>query len=155
MTRHEEYERRTEALLAPILEENGFEEMDLEYVREGSNNILRICINKPGGVTMDDCELVSRALSDKLDEEDFIDDSYLLEVSSPGLGRLLRKEKDYIRNMGKPIDIFLYRPVDGQKKFTGILKAYDEKTVTIEEEDGTERTFEKKGMSKIRESVDW
>ena len=86
---------------------------------------------------MDDCEIVSRAFSDRLDAEDFIDDAYIMEVSSPGLGRPLKKEKDYKRSMGKELEIRTYRAIERNREFYGILTAYDDNSVTIEEEDGT------------------
>lgn len=137
MSKREIYEQKTEEILLPIMEENGFELVDVEYVKEGSNWYLRAYIDKPGGITVNDCEVVSRRLSDILDEEDYIDDAYILEVSSPGLGRPLKKEKDYKRSLGKLIEIRTYRMIEKRKEFTGILKEYDENTVTIEEEDGT------------------
>ena len=86
MSKREIYEQKTEELISPIIEEHRFELVDVEYVKEGSNWYLRAYIDKPGGITVDDCEVVSRRLSDLLDEQDFIDDAYILEVSSPGLG---------------------------------------------------------------------
>ena len=105
MTKREEYEKRTEELLLPIIEEKQFELVDVEYLKEGSNWYLRAYIDKEGGITVDDCELVSRTLSDILDKEDFISDAYILEVSSPGLGRPLKKEKDFQRSLGKEVEI--------------------------------------------------
>lgn len=95
MSKREIYEQKTEEILNPIMEELEFELVDVEYVKEGSMWYLRAYIDKPGGITVNDCEAVSRRLSDILDEKDFIEDSYVLEVSSPGLGRPLKKEKDY------------------------------------------------------------
>ena len=92
------YEQKTEEILLPIVEEYGFELVDVEYVKEGSNWYLRAFVDKPGGITINDLESVSRKLSDLLDEEDFISDPYILEVSSPGLGRPLKKDKDFDRN---------------------------------------------------------
>lgn len=103
---------------------------------------------------MDDCEVVSRAFSDKLDEEDFIDDAYIMEVSSPGLGRPLKKEKDYKRSMGKELEIRTYRAINREKEFYGILKSYDENSVTIENEDG-EQTFQKSDIALIRLAFDF
>ena len=100
MSRREEYEQKTEALVLPIIEANNFELVDVEYVKEAGNWYLRVYVDKEGGIAVDDCEVVSRALSDKLDVDDFIEDSYILEVSSPGLGRPLKKEKDFIRSIG-------------------------------------------------------
>ena len=99
MSKREEYEQRTEQLLLPIIEEHHFELVDVEYVKEAGNWYLRAYVDKEGGFTVDDCELVSRRLSDLLDEEDFIPDSYILEISSPGLGRQLKKEKDFARSI--------------------------------------------------------
>ena len=104
---------------------------------------------------VDDCEVVSRELSDILDEKDFIDEAYILEVSSPGLGRPLKKEKDYIRSMGKEVEIRTYRAINREKEFYGILSAYDENTVTIKTEDGTEMTFEKSDIALIRLAFDF
>ena len=129
--------------------------MDIEYVKEGQNNYLRAYIDKPGGITVDDCEVVSRAFSDKLDEKDFIAESYILEVSSPGLGRPLKKEKDYVRSMGKEIEIRTYRAINREKEFYGILSAYDESTVTIETENGEKMTFEKPDIALIRLAFDF
>ena len=89
MSKKEVYEQKAEAILIPIMEKHGFELWDVEYVKEGSNWYLRAYIDKPGGIMIDDCEVVSREFSDILDEQDFIDDAYILEVSSPGLGRQL------------------------------------------------------------------
>ena len=125
MSKKEDYEKRVEAYLLPVMEENGFELVDVEYVKEAGAWYLRAYIDKPGGFTVDDCEMVSRRLGDWLDQEDFIDESYILEVSSPGLGRPLKKEKDFKRSMGEQVEVRLYRALDGQKDFTGILSGYD------------------------------
>ena len=99
MTKRESYEQKTEELVMPIIEANHFELVDVEYVKEGGTWYLRAYIDKPGGITVDDCEIVNRALSDLLDEKDFMEDSYILEVSSPGLGRPLKKERDFERSL--------------------------------------------------------
>ena len=129
--------------------------MDVEYVKEGGNWYLRAYIDKPGGINVDDCEVVSRELSDILDEKDYIDEAYILEVSSPGLGRPLKKEKDFERSLGEEVEIRTYRMIDRQKEFTGILKSYDKETVTIEMEDTQERTFEKSEIALIRLAFDF
>ena len=105
----------------PIVAEQGFELVDVEYVKEAGNWYLRAYIDKPGGITVDDCEVVSRRFSDILDEKDYIEDSYIFEVSSPGLGRPLKKEKDFARSVGEEVEIRTYRAVDRQKEFIGIL----------------------------------
>ena len=155
MAKREIYEEKTEALLQPIIERHAFELVDVEYVKEGSQWYLRVYIDKPGGITIDDCEVVSREFSEILDAQDYIEDSYIFEVSSPGLGRPLKKEKDFQRNLGKEVEIRTYRMVDKQKEFRGILKQYDSNTVTIEQEDGTERVFVKKDMALIRQAFDF
>ena len=121
MTKREQYEQRTEELLMPILEELNFELVDVEYVKEGSSYYLRAYIDKEGGITVDDCETVSRRMSGLLDEQDYIEESYIFEVSSPGLGRPLKKEKDYARSMGKLLEIRYYRAINKEKEFYGIL----------------------------------
>lgn len=155
MTKKEMYESRTEAFLQPLVEEHHFELVDVEYVKEGSNWYLRAYIDKEGGIAVDDCEVISRRLSDWLDQEDFIDDSYILEVSSPGLGRPLKKEKDFARSIGKEVDIRLYRQREKQKDFTGILTAYDKDTVTIELEDEKQMVFERSEIALIRLAFDF
>ena len=150
MAKREIYEQKTEELLLPIIEKNQFELVDVEYVKEGSNWYLRAYIDKPGGITVDDCEVVSRALSELLDQNDFIEDSYILEVSSPGLGRPLKKEKDFQRSLGEEVEIRTYRAINRQKEFIGVLKGYDKESVTIEYEDETEQTFLKSDIALIR-----
>ena len=155
MGKKETYESRVEAFLLPLLEENKFELVDVEYVKEAGTWYLRAYIDKEGGIAVDDCELISRRLGDWLDEKDFIDESYILEVSSPGLGRPLKKEKDFARSIGKDVDVRLYRQRDGQKEFTGRLSSYDGYTVTLQMEDGSQMTFERSGIALIRLSFDF
>ena len=155
MSKREIYEQKTEAILMPIVEEHGFELVDVEYVKEGGTWYLRAYIDKPGGINVDDCEVVSRRLSDILDEKDYIEEAYILEVSSPGLGRPLKKEKDFKRSLGEEVDVRTYRMIERQKEFTGLLKDYDDATVTIEMEDGTLKTFEKSDIALIRLAFDF
>ena len=155
MSKREEYEQRTEALLAPIMEEHGFELVDVEYVKEGSSWYLRAYIDKPGGITIDDCETVSRQLSDLLDAEDYIPDAYVLEVSSPGLGRPLKKEKDFARSLGKEVDVRTFRPVADEKEFSGVLTAYDRDTVTIALSGEENVTIERTNLALIRLAFDF
>lgn len=149
-----DYEARTEALLTPIVEEFGVYIYDVEYVKEGSDWYLRAYIDKEGGVTIDDCENVSRALNVKLDEEDFVKDAYILEVSSPGLGRKLTKERHFRQSMGLEIELKTYKPIDKQKEFVGILTDYDNGAVTIEM-DGNARTFAKEDIANVRLTFDF
>jgi len=154
MGKHETYVSRTEAFLESLQESMEFEIVDVEFVREGGNWFLRIYCDKQGGIGVDDCADISRRVSDWLDEEDFISESYTLEVSSPGLGRELKKEKDFIRECGRKVDVKTFRPIEKRKEFSGILKAADSSTVTIEE-DGKNILFEKKNIAQIRLSIDF
>lgn len=155
LSKRESYEQRTEAILLPILEKHGFSLWDVEYVKEGGNWYLRAYIDKPDGIGVNDCEVVSRELSDILDEEDYIEGSYILEVSSPGLGRPLKKDRDFERSMGEEVEIRTYRMIDRTKEFRGILKAYDKDSVTIEMEDSREKTFEKSEIALVRLAFDF
>ncbi len=143
-----------ERLVSPIIEENHFELVDVEYVKEGANWYLRVYADKEGGITIDDCVTISRALEARLDEEDFIEDAYILEVSSPGLGRPLKKDKDFERNLGAAVEVKLYKAEDGQKEFEGILSEYSQESVTIDTE-GTSRTFRRKDIALIRQAVEF
>ncbi|MCM1175168.1 MAG: ribosome maturation factor RimP [Blautia sp.] len=149
MSKRETYEARAERLLAPITERFGVEIYDIEYVKEGSDWYLRAYIDKPEGVNIDDCENVSRALSDGLDKEDFIEDAYILEVSSPGLGRTLKKDKHLEKSIGEEVEIKTYKPIDKRKEFQGILKAFDAETITLETEK-EEQIFARNEIALIR-----
>lgn len=155
LSKREEYEQKTERFLLPIVESMGFELVDVEYVKEGKEFFLRAYIDKPGGITIDDCVAVSRQMNEILDREDYIPDAYTFEVSSPGLGRPLKKDKDFERSLGEEVEIRLYRAVDSQKEYAGVLKAYDKDTVTIVTEDDTERTFQRSDISLIRLAFDF
>lgn len=155
MTKRETYEQKTEQLLIPIMEEHQFELVDVEFVKEAGNWFLRAYIDKLGGIGVDDCETVSRRLSDLLDEQDFIEESYILEVSSPGLGRPLKKDKDLERSIGESVDVRLFRAIDRQKEFTGILKAWDKDTVTLEFEDEATLVIERPNIALIRLAFDF
>lgn len=155
MSRREEYEKKTEELVMPLIEKNNFELVDIEYVKEGDRFYLRVYIDKEGGITIDDCEIISRALEEKLDAQNFIEDSYILEISSPGLGRPLKKEKDFERSIGKEVEIKLYKAINRQKDFEGVLKSYTEEQLTIEIYDKEEMVFERKDIALIRLSFDF
>ncbi len=154
MSRREDIEKKTEELITPILNENGFELVDTEYVKEGENYYLRAYIDKPGGITIDDCEKVSRAFSPILDEDDYIGDAYILEISSPGLLRPIKKPKDFERNLGKEIEVKLYKARDKQKEFIGVLSSYDDEGFVIETEDD-KISFTKKETSSIRPYINF
>ena len=155
MTKKESYESRTEKFLLPLMQEHGFELVDVEYVKEGDTWYLRAYIDKPGGITVDDCEAVSRKFSDILDEKDYIEDAYIFEVSSPGLGRPLKKEKDFQRSLGEEVEVRTYRAIDRQKEFAGILKAFDKDTITIAYEDDAEQVFQRSDIALIRLALDF
>ena len=152
MSKASDYEVKTESLILPILERMNFELVDVEYVKEGSIYYLRAYIDKEGGITVNDCEAVAREMNILLDEKDFIPDSYTFEVSSPGLGRPLKKEKDFVRNMGKEVEIRTYRAINRSKEFYGLLTAYDKDSVTIDAE-GEVLVFDRKDIALIRQAV--
>ncbi len=154
MSKSSEYEKKTSDFVLPILEKKGFELYDVEYVKEGSDYYLRIFIDKEGGITINDCVDVTREMNEILDREDYIKEPFIFEVSSPGLDRPLKKDKDFDRNIGKQVELKTYKPFDKQKEFTGILKSFDENSVTITFEDG-DFTFLKKDLSLIRLAIDF
>ena len=154
MSKKEMYEQRTEALAAPILEANHCSFVDAEYVKEGSEYYLRLYIDKEGGVMITDCEAVSRALSEALDKENFIPEAYILEVSSPGLGRPIKKNRDFERNLGKEVEAHLFRAVGKKKEFVGTLKSYSDDMITLKEND-SDTEIERKNIALIREYVNW
>lgn len=154
MAKARDYEARTEELLTPIAEANGCSVYDVEYVKEGSDWYLRCYLDKPEGVGIVDCENVSRALSAKLDEEDYIDNAYILEVSSPGLGRTLKKDKHLQKSIGEAVELRTYKPINKQKEFEGILKAFDSDTVTIQTEN-EELVFDRADVALIRLALDF
>ena len=154
MPKAKDIEARAEELLLPIAQENGVEIYDVEYVKEGGEWYLRAYIDKEEGVNIQDCENVSRKLSDRLDEEDFIEEAYILEVSSPGLGRTLKKDRHLEKSLGETVEIRLYRPQEKRKEFEGILKAYDGDSITIEAQDG-EKKFARPDIALIRLALDF
>ena len=145
---------KVEELVTPIIDENDFELVDVEYVKEGANWYLRVYADKDGGITIDDCVLISRALEVKLDEEDFIQDAYILEVSSPGLGRQLKKDKDFKRSLGEKVECKLFKAINKQKEFEAILKDFTEETITLEV-DETELIINRKEIAMIRLAIDF
>jgi ribosome maturation factor RimP len=154
MSKRETYESRTEELLKPIADENGVEIYDVEFVKEAGEYYLRAYIDKEGGVTIGDCEAVSRRLSDELDRADYIEEAYILEVSSPGLGRTLKKDRHLEKSVGQEVEVKTFKPIEKKKEFVGILKAFDEKTVTIEEGE-KETVFNREDIARIRLTFDF
>ena len=155
MSQSKDYEIRTEEILKPIAEANGVRIYDVEYVKEGSDYYLRSYIDKDGGVTIDDCEAVSRLLNEELDKADFIADSYIMEVSSPGLGRTLKKDRHFEYSIGEDVEIKLYKPIEGCKDFEGNLKSFDKDTVTIATESDEDKVFSRKDIAIIRLALDF
>ena len=141
-------------LAGPIVAAAGCTLWDVEYVKEAGEWFLRVYIDKEGGVSIDDCEAVSRPLSDALDEADPIQGSYVLEVSSAGADRALKKPEHFARFLGSPVDVRLYRPVDGGREHTGALRGYDGGDVTIDTPAGP-RTFEKKDVAQVRLHIEF
>ena len=142
-----------EPLIAPTITAQGVELYDLEYVKEGGNRILRLYIDKENGVDLNDCERVSRAAEAVLDAHDPIPDAYVLEVSSPGIERRLKKESHFAQYIGHKINVRLYKAVGGQKSFTGVLTGYENNTITLTDESGEARSFEHNQVSLCRLSV--
>ena len=149
-----DYESKTESLITPILERFNFELVDVEFVKEGSDYYLRVYIDKEGGITSDDCADVSREFNVILDEEDYISESYIFEVSSPGLTRPLKKDRDFKRNLGKAVEVKLYKAIDKVKEFEGELVAFDEDTITIAT-DSVRLTFKRDDIALVRLSIEW
>ncbi|EPY04049.1 ribosome maturation factor RimP [Paenibacillus sp. E194] len=121
-----------ENMITPYLEENNFELVDVEYVKEGSSWFLRVFVDKEGGIDIEDCGRISEVLSQKLDENDPITDAYFLEVSSPGAERPLKKTKDFVKAVGKHVYVTTYESIGGLKEFEGVLTSFDEQTVVVQ-----------------------
>lgn len=136
-------------LAEPVAEANGVELWDVEFVKEAGTQYLRVYIDKPGGIGIDDCEAVSRALDPILDEADPIPCSYIFEVGSAGIDRELKRASDFARFMGSRIQIKLYQPLNGQKSYVGELKAYDNGDVTVLT-NGEELTLKKPMIAQVR-----
>ena len=150
MKKRQEIESHTEELVTPILDRMGFLLYDTEYVKVGTDYYLRVYIEKEGGITVDDCEAVSREMNELLDKEDYVEGSYIFEVSSPGLGRTLKKDKHLQMSLGEEVELKTFQPIEKQKEFEGVLQSFDSETVTIAEEDGKERIFQRKDIALIR-----
>lgn len=147
-------EERVEELLQSKIEELGYELYDVEYAKEGKNYFLRIFIDKEDGIDLNDCEKVNDEISDLLDEADYIKEQYFLEVSSPGVERILRKDRHFDKAMGEEIEVSLFRPMDKRKVIDGILTGYDEASITIMYEND-EITIERKNISLMKLKYNW
>lgn len=146
---------KIEALSEDILSKNGLELVDIEFKKEGNNKVLRLYIERiEGRVNLDDISNVTRLISDMLDEEDIIEEEYILEVSSPGVNRVIKKEKDFIKFTGRKIDVALFKSVDGRKKFSGILEGYEDGKVLVLVDDN-HMVIPKEDISKVNLSFDF
>ncbi len=141
--------------MLPICEQLHLTLVDCEFTKEGGDYAMTVYIDKEGGVTVDDCQAVSDLLNPILDEEDYIDEVYTLYVSSPGLGRPLKRQHDFEFAMGKEIEFKTYQAIEGQKEFKGILTAFDSKTITVRCNGDDELTIERSKLSLIRLAFDF
>ncbi|WP_275667871.1 ribosome maturation factor RimP [Paenibacillus oryzisoli] len=132
MATQEQIKSIIEDMLKDFVEQNGFEIVDIEYVKEGSNWFLRVYADKEGGIDIDDCGRISEFLSVQLDEKDPITDAYFLEVSSPGAERPLKKTQDFYKAVNSHVFVTSYEPIEGSKEFEGLLQSYDEEVLVIE-----------------------
>lgn len=147
-------ESKVTVLLEEIINKLGYDLYDVYYVKEGPDYYLRIIIDKENGIDLDDCEKVNNAINDILDEADYIKDQYFLEVSSPGLERVLRKEKHFINQIGNEIVLKLFKPINKQKEIQGILKEYNDNNIIIEK-DNEQITIEKQNISVAKTVFEW
>ena len=154
MAKRDQIEAKAESLLTPIVEPMGISVYDVEYVKEGSDWYLRAYIDKPEGVNINDCVDVNRAFADAVDEDDFIEDSYILEVSSPGLGRTLKKDRHLQYSIGEEVEVKLYKPIEKVKEFSGVLEGFDKETLTITTEEGP-KSFLRSDIAIIRLALDF
>lgn len=146
-------EAAIEELVSPIVDDKGFEIVDIEYVKEAGAYYLRVFLDKEGGISLNDCEAVSRELSEILDVKDPIKDNYFLEVSSPGLDRPLKKDKDFVRYQGRDVEIKLYKPLNGSKQFEGELVGLNEDKNIVVIIDENEVEFNKKDVALVRLAI--
>lgn len=148
-------EEKVEKLIKDKIENIGYELYDVEYVKEGKDYYLRIFIDSPNGIDLNDCEKVNNEINDLLDEADYIKEAYFLEVSSPGIERILKKDKHLEANIGKEINVKLFKKDEfGKKEYRGILKSFDKENVIIEVE-GKDIKIERKNISQIKTVYNW
>lgn len=155
MSKKTDYESRLEAIILPILEKRGFYLYDVEYVKEAGVYYLRAYIDKEGGIDILSIEEVSREVNPILDEQDFVEDEYIFEVSSPGLGRALKKDKHFDYSMGEEVEVHTYKPIDGSKLWIGLLDGYDKDGISIQLESGDVKTFARTDVSVVRLTIDF
>lgn len=147
-------EERVESLLKPIIENIGYKLYDVEYAKEAKNYFLRIFIDKDNGsIDLEDCEKVNNAITDILDEADYIKEQYFLEVSSPGVERVIRKDTQLQENIGTNVEINLFKPINGSKQYQGILKEFNNEEIIIEKDNLI--NIPRKNISLIKTVYDW
>lgn len=151
--KREAVEEFVSSVVEGIIAGTNLELVDVDYVRE-RDWYLRVYLDKPGGVDLDDCQMVSEKLSAILDEKDPIAENYLLEVSSPGLDRVLKKDKDFIRYNDRDVDIQLFKPINGSKQYTGVLQGFSDTTIEFLI-NGESETFERTAIAQIRLHLDF
>ena len=148
-------EEKVENLIKKKIESLGYELYDVEYAKEGKDYFLRIFIDKKSGINLNDCECVNDAISDMLDEADYIKEQYFLEVSSPGIERTLRKDKHLEQNIGKSIEIKLFKKDEnGKKEYIGVLKQFDKESITIKIDESIMK-YNRKDISHIKTIYNW
>jgi ribosome maturation factor RimP len=140
-------------IVLPITEKHKFELVDVEYIKEGPYWYLRIYIDKPGGITIDDCQLISEEIDPILDKKNFIEQSYFLEVSSPGLERPLRKDKDFEKFKGESVEVKLFAPIDGKKVFEGELVGLIDNKIVIKKDTAETVEFDRDKVSSVRRII--
>lgn len=146
-------ESKVEKLIAPKVEKLGYELYDVEYVKEGKDYYLRVYIESPNGISLDDCEKVSNEITDMLDKENYIKEQYFLEVSSTGIEKVLKKDKHLKANIGVEVQVKLFKPIEKSKQYQGILKDFNENEVIIETDE--EIKLERKNISQIKTIYNW
>lgn len=144
---------RVEKMVTAITDEKGYETVDVEYVKEAGQFYLRVLVDKEGGISLNECEEVSRELSPKLDENDFIEENYYLEVSSPGIDRALKRDKEFVKYKGRDVEIKLYKAIDGVKQFEGELVGLDEENNIVVIINNEEMKFNRKDVAIIRLAI--
>lgn len=150
----ENIETKVQNLIEPIIENLGYNLYDVLYVKEGKDYYLRVVIDKDSGIDLNDCEKVNNAITDKLDEADYIKDQYFLEVSSPGVERLLRKDEHFKKQIGNKISVKLFKSIDKQKEIIGILESYNQEELVIKQEN-KEFNVEVKNIAIAKTVFDW
>ncbi len=147
-------EEKVESLIEPKVQELGYNLYDVEYVKEGKDYYLRVYIDKDTGISLEDCELVSNNINELLDQADYIKEQYFLEVSSPGIERILKKDKHLKDNIGAKVQIKLFKPVNGKKQYEGILKNFNESNIEIETA-SAKLEIERQNIGQIKTIFEW